>query len=345
MKRFWLVSVLIFTLILITACGSSDKGNEGAKTPEEPAAETSAEAKTEEKAIDFPKKPVTLIVPYSAGGGTDAVARSLASSVEAHLGQSVGVVNKTGGGGAVGMGEGANSKADGYTLTMVTVELTMLPHLGLSPTTYEDFKPVAQFNFDPSSIAVAADAPYDTLEEFVAYAKEHPGKIRIGNGGTGANGHLAASAFEKSADVEFNHVPFDGSSPALTALLGGHVEAVSVQPPEALPYVQSGDMKILGIMTAERLDVLPDTPTFAEAGFDMGEVGVWRGVAVPKDTPDDVVAVLSEAFSKAAEEPAFIEFMENNGLGLKIQDANGFLKLMEDSNKLYSELIPSLDLQ
>ncbi len=343
MKKLFGIFILSLMMIL-AACGSSggnSEGEQGSNSSEEPdATETVAENKT-----DFPKKPITLIVPYSAGGGTDAVSRALASAAEKHLGQSVGVVNKTGGGGAVGMGEGANSKADGYTMTMVTVELTMLPHLGLSPITYEDFKPVAQINFDPSSIAVAADAPYQTLEELVAYAKENPGKVRIGNGGTGANGHLAASAFEKSVGVEFNHVPFDGSAPALTALLGGHVEAASIQPPEALPYVESGDMKVLGIMTSDRLDIIPDTPTFAEAGFDLGEVGVWRGVAVPKDTPDEVVAVLSEAFTKAAQEPEFIEFMESNGLGLKIQGSEDFQKLMEESNKLYSELIPSLDLQ
>ncbi|NEU31469.1 tripartite tricarboxylate transporter substrate binding protein [bacterium LRH843] len=329
-------------MLVITACGSSGTSGNQVK-PEGTNAENGAE--TEEEKIDFPTKPVTLIVPYSAGGGTDAVARAIANSVETHLGQSVGVVNKTGGGGAIGLTEGAKSKADGYTLTMVTAEMTMLPHLGLSPVTYEDFKPVAQFNFDPSSIAVPIDAPYNTLEEFIAYAKENPGKIRMGNGGVGGNAHLSASSFEQVTGAQFNHVPFDGSAPAVTALLGGHVEAIAAQPPEYLQYVESGDFKVLGVMSEERLDVLPDVPTFKELGIDSGLIGTWRGITVPKDTPDEVVDVLSDAFMKAAEEADFVEFMENNGLGIVIQDSAGFRSLMETSHAFYGELIPSLELE
>lgn len=330
MKKSWLLYAFMISMLIVGGCSS--KGDE------------EVSASDGGKKIDFPTKAATLIVPYSAGGGTDAVGRAIASSAEKHLGESIGVVNKTGGGGAVGMTEGANSKADGYTMTMLTVELTMLPHLGLTPTTHEDFKPIAQFNFDPSSIVVPADAPYNTIEEFVEFAKENPGKVRIGNGGTGGAGHLSAVAMGEAVGAEFSHIPFEGGAPAVTAVLGGHVEAVAVQPPEVLQQVKGGKLKILGVMAKERLAVLPDVTTFNEAGYDFGEVGVWRGVAVPKDTPDEVTAVLTEAFMKAAEEPEFVEFMENNGLGLVINDAKNFKQLMVDSHELYGEIIPGLDL-
>jgi len=331
MKKSWLLCAFMISILLVAGCSS--KGNE------------EASASDDGKKIDFPTKAATLIVPYSAGGGTDAVGRAIASAAEKHLGESIGVVNKTGGGGAVGMTEGANAKPDGYTMTMLTVELTMLPHLGLTPTNHENFKPIAQFNFDPSSVVVPVDAPYQTIEELIEFAKANPGKVRIGNGGTGSAGHLSAVTMGEAVGVEFSHIPFEGGAPAVTALLGGHVEAVVVQPPEVLQQVLGGKLKILGIMSKERLDVLPDVPTFMEIGYDFGEIGVWRGVAVPKETPDDVTAVLTEAFMKAAEEPDFIEFMENNGLGLVVNNSEDFKQLMADSHELYGELIPRLDLE
>lgn len=335
MKKSILLMFTVMFALVIAGCGASDDeagNNEG---------ETEGET---ERETDFPKKSLELIVPFSAGGGTDSVGRAIAKSAEEHLGESIGVVNKTGGGGAVGFTEGASAKPDGYTMTMLTVEVTMLPHLGLTETTYEDFKSIAQFNFDPSSIAVPADAPYDTIEEFIEYAKENPGEIRIGNGSAGGTGHLSAAEMAKVTGTEFSHVPFDGSAPAVTSLLGGHIEAASVQPPEVLPQVEAGELKVLAIMANERLDILPDVPTFQEAGYDIGEIGVWRGVAVPKDTPDNVVSVMSEAFEKAAEGDDFKDFMENNGLGIVSRDSEGFGQLMEESSKTYGDLISELGL-
>lgn len=294
----------------------------------------------------FPKKAVTLIVPYAAGGGTDATARALAKSAEKHLGKPITVVNKTGGGGSVGMTEGANSKPDGYTVTMVTVELTTLPHLKLSPITFRNFKPIAQINFDPAAITVRADAPWKTAKEFLDYAKANPGKIKMGNSGAGSIWHLAAAALEKGAGVKFNHVPFDGAAPAVTALMGGHIDAVPVSPAEVKKYVESGKLKTLAIMDAKESDALPGVPTLEnETGIKTVYVGPWRGLAVPKNTPDDVVKVLANAFMKGAEEPEFKEYMKNNGLGLVIKDGQGFGQLMKESHDAFSKLIPELGIE
>jgi len=218
-SKKYIVAMLTLVLFLVmAACSDSN--------------EKTDESNGETEKIDYPTKSVTLISPTSAGGGTDLTARALATAAEKHLGQSIGVVNKPGASGSLGMTEGANAKADGYTVTMVIAELTMLEHLGISTLSYEQVKPVALVNLDPAALTVPADAPYNTLEEFVAYAKENPGKLNVGNAGSGSTWHLAAESLAKSADIELNHIPFEGASPAVTALVGGHIDAVTVSPAE-----------------------------------------------------------------------------------------------------------------
>ena len=186
--------------------------------------------------------------------------------------------------------------------------------------------------------------PYDTLEEFLDYAKEHPGEIRVGNSGPGSIWHLASASVEKATGVQFSHVPFDGANPAVTALLGGHIEAVSVSPAEVLQYVEAGELKTLAILSEERTDAMPDVPTIGELGFGEVAVGPWRGLSVPKDTPKEIVDYLSEVFLKAAQEEEFISFMESNGLGIVLRDADEFADYLAQSDKEFGELISGLDL-
>ncbi|MCM3715395.1 tripartite tricarboxylate transporter substrate binding protein [Alkalihalobacillus oceani] len=347
MKKFVASLFFVCFILLLAACGGTEStSDDGAGEPadtEEPA-ENGEDTTTEsESETSFPEQNITLIVPFDAGGGTDATARALASAAEKHLGVSVGVVNRTGGGGAVGMSEGANAAPDGYTVTMVTVELATLPHLGLAPITYENFAGIGQMNFDPAAVTVPADAPYDTLEEFIEYAKENPG-LQMGNSGTGSIWHLAGASIEQATGTEFNHVPYDGAAPAVTALLGGHIDVVPVSPAEVLTHVEAGTLKTLAVMSNERSPAMPDVPTFAELGIDAVAVGPWRGLTVPKDTPPEVIEVLTEAFSKGAQEEEFIEFMDNNGLGIVILDGPEFEAMMQESHDFYGELIPELGL-
>lgn len=328
-RKLWVTLIALVLVISVVGCGNTTETNKG---------------EGEKTASDFPTKSVELIVPYSAGGGTDAVARALADSTKDHLGQPVAVVNKTGGGGAVGMTEGAKAKADGYKVTMVTVELTTLPNLGLAAISYEDFTPIAQINSDPAAVTVKADAPWNTIEEFINYAKENPGEVKIGNSGTGAIWHLAAAALEKKAETKFNHVPFEGAAPAVTSLLGGHIQAVTVSPAEVASQVESGQLKVLGVMADERLESMPDVPTLKEKGIDLS-IGTWRGLAVPKETPEDVVNKLTEAFTAGAQEQSFIDFMAKAGLGYKLTDGPGFETRLKADHELFSELIPELGLK
>lgn len=241
------------------------------------------------------------------------------------------------------MTEGANAKPDGYTVSMVFVELTMFEHLGLSPLTHNDFKPIALINLDPAALTVPADAPYDTVEEFIAYAKENPG-LKIGNAGTGSIWHIAAEIVGAEAGIELNHVPFEGAAPAVTALVGGHVDAVTVSPAEVKTQLDAGNLKTLAVMSDERSNIIPDVPTFSEAGLEVSNIGTWRGLTVPKDTPDDIVATLEAAFMKAAEQEEFTSFMENSGLGIQLKSSNEFQQFMDENYELFGKMIKDLDL-
>ncbi len=306
--------------------------------------DTPATGGTKAEAPKFPTKNIEIIVPFAAGGGTDIVTRAIANAAQSKLGQPVVVVNKTGGGGAVGMGEGAAAKADGYTLTTITVELVTLPHLGLAPIDNSKFEPILMMNRAASAITVPVDAPYKDLKEFLDYAKANPGKVKVGNSGPGAIWHLAAAALEKQADVKFNHIPFNGANPAVTALLGGNVDAVTVSPGEVLTHVQAGKLKILGVMDSQRSPIAPDAPTLKEAGYDVN-VATWRGLAAPKGTPQEVLTVLHDAFKAAMETAEFKDFMDKNGLEITYMNGADYAKSMQTENEMFKTLITELGLK
>lgn len=295
--------------------------------------------------VDFPIKPITLIVPYAAGGGTDITARSLAKATEKFLRQPIVVVNRTGGGGSVGLMEGANAKGDGYTVTFLPAELTTLPHLGLLPITYEEFKPIAQTNFDPSAITVRAESPFKTVNEFLDYAKAHPGELKMGNAGTGSIWHLAAVTLERGTGVKFAHIPFEGAGPAVSALMSGFVDAVPVSPAEVKKYVDEGKLRTLAINADKRSEALPGVPTLEEqTGIYVDFTSTWRGLAVPTDTPDEIAELLTNAFIKGTEDEEFRTSMKMNGLGLLVKDGKAFAKQLKESHDLFAKMIPELGL-
>ncbi|GAK05337.1 tricarboxylate transport protein TctC [Geomicrobium sp. JCM 19037] len=327
MKKYFLSLGMLVPVLGLVACGGDD----------------STDANGEDAAANFPSSSMEVIVPYAEGGGTDLVARAFADYLQDEIGESVSVSNREGGGGAVGMQAGANSTADGHSMTLVTVELLTLPHSGLADLNYEeDFKPVALLNEDSAAITVQADSEYETIDDFIE-AVESGENLQIGNSGTGAIWHLAASALEQEIDGSFNHVPFEGAAPAVNNLLGGHIDAVSVSPAEVINQVESGDLRVLAVMADERVDALPDVPTLSESGIDLS-IGTWRGITVPADTPDEVVDVLADAAAATAENEEFIERIDTLQLGYRYEDPAGFTELMNDQNSLFEELIPSLDL-
>jgi tripartite-type tricarboxylate transporter receptor subunit TctC len=292
---------------------------------------------------DFSKKNVTCIVPYDAGGGTDAVMRGLADAAKGSF-KSITVENRSGAGGATGMLYGANAKNDGSIVTMITVELATLEAMGNNAgLTYSQFKPIMMVNSAASAITVKADDDrFNTLEDFIEYSKSN--EVQVGNSGIGAIWHLAAAGLAKVAGTEFKHVGYDGANGAITDLLGGHIDAVAVSYAEVNSLVQSGDLKVLAVLANNRLDAIPDVPTAKECGYEA-VLGTWRGLAVPASTPDEVVAELYKIFSEAAASDAFVEFMTNTNNVIDIMDGASFTKLIADQLDMYTGLVADLGLK
>lgn len=295
------------------------------------------------KTETFPTKPVTLIVPWAAGGGTDAIARGLAKAAEKSLGQTITVNNVTGGGGAVGHGAGLNAKNDGYTVTMITFELLSLPPQKLVPFTYKDYDLLMLLNTDPAALTVNADSPWKTVKDFVEYAKANPGKINIGNSGPGSVWQLAAGLLEEKAGIKVNHVPFNGAAPAVTDLVGGHIQAVTVSPAEVKGQVQAGKLKMLAVMGDKRDPNFPDVPTFKELGYDATFM-TWRGLAVPQNTPENVKKKLAESFKNGYDSPEFQEFAKKASLGLAYEPADKFKSFLDESGKNVESVMKKLGL-
>ena len=292
----------------------------------------------------FPTHAIELLVPYQPGGGTDGLARAFSEASRKHISQSIVIVNRPGAGGAIGWNEVINSRPDGYKLAVLTVELLTLPHLGLAKFNYDDFQPIAQLNADPAAITVKADAPWNTIEEFLAAARQSPEGVRVGNSGNGSIWHLAAAALEDKTGTRFGHIPFQGAAPAVLALLGGHIEAVAVSPAEVTTHVQSGKLKVLMVMADKRVKGFDNVPTAKERGIDLS-IGTWRGLGAPKNTPPEVMARLREITAKTAAEPLMHEVMDKQNLGYVYTDGAVFKETLAKDNAYFKALIAKLNIK
>jgi tripartite-type tricarboxylate transporter receptor subunit TctC len=290
----------------------------------------------------YPTRPVELVVPYPAGGGTDVLGRAFALAAVKHLPQPLVVVNKPGAAGAIGWADVLNGKEPGYKVALLATDLMTQPNMGLTKITYEDFTPIARLNYDPAALTVRADAPWKTVDEFVAAAKK--GDFRIGNGGNGSTWHLAAAAIEDKTGAKFNHIPFAGANPAALSLLGGHIEAITVSAAEVYPHVAAGKLKVLGVMSEQRIKGFENVPTFKERGLDIS-IGTWRGLAVPKGTPPEIVATLRAATAKTAQEPSLREALDKQNMGYAYAEGDAFYAVMAKDHAFYRQLIQKLGLK
>lgn len=293
------------------------------------------------EAAEFPTREVQIIIPYAAGGATDLIFRALAVTAQKYLGKPIIVVNRPGGGGTVGVTEASQAKPDGYTLLSAITPLTILPHQVKTTFTYKSFEPIINVVKDPGMFLVRSDSPWKTLHEFLDYAKKNPEMITVGNSGAGGGVHLIALAFEKTAGVKFNHIPFAGGGPSVTALLGGHINAVSVSPPEGIEHVKAGKLRIIALFAEKRFDIFPDVPTVKEQGIDF-TMGQWRGLVAPKGTPPDVIKKLHDAFKKGMEDPVFIKSAKDMVVNLSYLGPEDFGKLMAQDHEYYGKLVKEI---
>lgn len=295
---------------------------------------------------DYPIKPIELVVPFGAGGGTDVLARVTAEAAKKHISQPITVINRPGASGGIGLTEVVNARPDGYKIAMVTVEMAIIPHMGIAKFSPEDdFTPLVRLNADPIVLTVNADSPWKTIEEMVDAAKKSKDPLKFGNAGTGGVSHLAAVALQQKSGNSFTHVPFQGNAPAVVALLGGHIDAVTASPSEVFSFVQSGKLRALAVLADQRLGgVFAQVPTMKERNIDLS-IGTWRGLAAPKGLPADVLARLTAMALKTANEPAVREAMEKQNLGYSVADGETFRKQIARDSALYKQLIEQMGLK
>jgi len=289
----------------------------------------------------FPKKPIMIVCPWSPGGGTDRTARFIADKLHTVLGVPVNVVNKTGGGGAIGFTYGAHARPDGYTITNLTFEIGTLKWLGYSNVSPADFKPLMQFNEDASAVIVGQNSKYKSVKQLLEAVKANPSAFKFSGCAIGTVWDLARIGMMRKFGINFAQVKFiptKGAAPAITELLGGHVDVITCSYPEASPQIEAGKLKALAIMADKRNPQFPDVPTLKEQGIDWS-YGTWRGFAVPKKTPDSVAATLSNAFKKVFASEDFKNFMNQNGFGIKIRDSRAFGQFMMQQHRELENII------
>jgi tripartite-type tricarboxylate transporter receptor subunit TctC len=282
----------------------------------------------------YPNRPITLIVPWGAGGGTDATARIIGSILEKDLKQPVNVVNRTGGSGVVGHSAIAEAPPDGYTIGLITVEIGMMHWQGLTKLNGASFTPLGLVNADPAGLQVRADAPYKTAKELIDAIKANPGKMKASGTGQGGIWHLALAGMLKSLDVDPTAapwVPSNGAGPGLQDLVAGGVDIVPCSIPEARSLIDAGKVKSLAIMDTAAPTLYPSLPTLKAALGTDWKMAAWRGMAAPKGLPKDVEAKLVAAIKAAYDSKEYKEFMASRGFGVIYLPPAEFATFMEKS--------------
>ena len=258
----------------------------------------------------YPSRPISMVVPFPPGGVADLTARPVAAAMERALKNPVGVVNKTGAAGAVGMQFVATSRPDGYSLLLALSSISIIPEadklFGRQPAfTVDQFAPIALISADPTILVVRAESPWKTAREFVEDAKKRPGQISFSSSGIYGTLHMAMELLSHSAGIKLRHVPYAGAGPALTAILGGHVDALASGPAVVLPHIKSGKLRALAGWGDKRVAALPEVPTFKELGYPDAEFYIWAGLFAPRGTPEPVLAKLRETLRLAVEDAEF----------------------------------------
>ncbi len=294
----------------------------------------------------YPSKPITLIVPFPPGGLADLVGRPVAEALSRELGQPVIVENKAGAGGGIGMALAAKAPADGYTLLLSLSSLTVLPEadalLGRAPMyTLASLRPIARFTADPTVLAVRADAPWKTVKDFVDDARKRPGAINYGSSGNYGTMHVPMEILAQNAGIKLTHIPFTGAGPAVVALLGDQIQAVSSGPATVLQHVKAGKLRVLAHWGTGKLDALPDAPALKDAGYDA-EYAQWSGLFIPAGVPEPVAQRLRAAARAAAQDTKVKEVILNAGSPILFQDSADFEKYVQADAKRMADVVKKI---
>jgi tripartite-type tricarboxylate transporter receptor subunit TctC len=293
----------------------------------------------------FPSKPITMVVPFPPGGLADIVGRPVAEAMSRDLGQPVVIENKGGAGGGIGMGQVAKARADGYTIVMALSSYSVLPEadaiIGRSQMySYQSLRPIARFTADPTVLAVRADAPWKTVKDFVEDAKKRPGAINYGSSGNYGTMHVPMEILAQNAGIKMTHVPFTGAAPAVVALLGGQIDAVSSGPATVLQHVKAGKLRVLAHWGNGKLEALPDVPSLKDAGYNA-EYAQWSGLFIPGRRARARRAAPARA--RAAGNDAKVrEVIGNAGSPVMFQDTPDFEKYVQADVRRMGDVVKKI---
>jgi tripartite-type tricarboxylate transporter receptor subunit TctC len=288
----------------------------------------------------FPSRPITIVAPFPPGGVADLTARPVAAAMEKALKSPVGVVNKTGAAGAVGMQSVAVAKPDGYTLLLALSSISIIPEadkiFDRKPAfTVDQFAPIALISADPTVLVVPADKPWKTAKDFIDDAKRRPGQISYSSSGIYGTLHMAMELLSHAAAIKLRHVPHAGAAPALTAILGGHVDALASGPAVVLPHIKAGKLRALAGWGDKRVAALPDVPTFKELGYPDAEFYIWAGLFAPKATPEPVLGKLRATVREAVNDPDFKAAMDKIETPIAFKQGEEFQRFFDaDARRL-----------
>jgi tripartite-type tricarboxylate transporter receptor subunit TctC len=298
-------------------------------------------------ATEYPTRPLTLIVPWAAGGGTDAVARVVAGLIERDLGKPVNVVNRTGGSGVVGHQAIASARPDGYTLGIVTVEIAMMHHQGLTDLTGAAFTLLGSVNFDGGAIQVRADSPYRTLGDLLAAIRANPGKLTASGTAQGGIWHVALAGLlneQRIPPAAVVWVPSNGSAPAMLDLVAGGIDIVVASHPEGRSLIDAGKVKSLAVLDETRSTLYPTVPTVKEAIGSNLTMGAWRGIAAPANLPAAIQTRLAAAVKKAYDSQEYRDFMTTRGFGMRWGDAAEFAAVISATDTQMGAIMKAVGL-
>lgn len=294
----------------------------------------------------YPNKPITMVVPASAGGTTDLAARMTAQALGPVLGQTLVVENKGGGNGNIAAAQVKRAEADGYTLLMQYSGFHVIsPHLGKSSWELKDFVPVANVLSAPQIVVVRGDLPVSTMQELVAYAKANPMKLNYASSGNGSLQHVTGVQLERAAGVQMMHVPYKGTGPALQDLLGGQVDLTFGTAPPFMPHIQAGKLKVLAVTGKERLPSLPDVPTTAETGFPGVNATSWFAMFAPAGTPAAIVSKLESDVRNALAEPAFQQKARDQGAAADFMDSKALGDMVQRDWDMWAQIVKEANIK
>ena len=326
MKRKWIAgmtSALLLAALVMGGCGAQktagDKGD------------------GDKAAAGYPKKPIVAIVAFPAGGGTDIVARSILKTAEKYTKQGFVVDNKPGAGGAIGFTALAGAPKDGYTIGLLNAPTLVLAPIQLGDKVkykMDDFVPIANFVSDPGVFVVAADSPFQTLKDFIDYAKANPNAVKLGYGGPGTSEALALRSLEQTADIKLRKVPYEGTGPQLTSLMGKNIDIMVSNASEIYPQFEAKQIRVLAIGSEKRIDMYPTVPTYKESGFDYVQVAM-RGLGAPKGMDPKQIQFLADAMKKAYDDPEFKKHAQDLHLPLDYMGPDDFKKELMRQDTFY----------